>query len=61
MDFMNKKEDAQQLNKYLEETRGNIPETSEYRENIERLDKGLKKVKNEQAMFVYQRVSEQYF
>ncbi|HHB1656611.1 TPA: ADP-ribosyltransferase [Bacillus cereus] len=61
MDFMNNKEDAQQLNNYLEDTRGNIPETSEYRENIERLDKGLKRVKTEQAMFVYQRVSEQYF
>ncbi|MEG7835330.1 ADP-ribosyltransferase [Bacillus cereus] len=61
MDFMNNKEDAQQLNNYLEDTRGNIPETSEYRENIERLDKGLKRVKTEQAIFVYQRVSEQYF
>lgn len=61
IDFVNNKEDAQQLNKYLEDTRGNLPETSEYRENIERLDKGLKRVKTEQAMFVYQRVSEQYF
>ncbi|MCU5573074.1 hypothetical protein OCA42_24840, partial [Bacillus cereus] len=61
IDFVNNKEDAQQLNKYLEDTRGNLPETSEYRENIERLDKGLKRVKTEQTMFVYQRVSEQYF
>lgn len=61
IDFVNNREEAQQLNNYLEDTRGNLSDISEYRKHIERLDKGLKRVRNERAMFVYQRVSEQYF
>lgn len=60
-DYMNDKEAAQALNKYLEDRRGNIPENSDFRENIERIDKGLKKEKTDQMMYIYQRVHEGYF
>ncbi|BAR87696.1 uncharacterized protein KNN_06963 (plasmid) [Bacillus thuringiensis serovar tolworthi] len=60
-EYMNNKGMAQQVNHDLEDTRGNINEDNKYKETIEKIDKGLKKEKTDQLMYVYQRVSEQFF
>ena len=60
-DYINDKEAAQKLNTYLEDIRGNTPDNSDYKEYIDRLDKGLKKEKTTHVMYVYPRVSEEFF
>ncbi|MCU4733452.1 hypothetical protein OCE56_24680 [Bacillus cereus] len=60
-EYMKNKEVAQQINHDLEDSRGNIKEDNKYKETIEKIDKGLKKEKTDQLMYVYQRVSEQFF
>ena len=60
-EYMNNKGVAQQINHDLEDNRGNIKEDNKYKETIEKMDKGLKKEKTDQLIYVYQRVSEQFF
>lgn len=60
-EYTDNKEASQQINHDLEDSRGSIKEDNKNKETIEKIDKGLKKEKTNQLMYVYKRVSEQYF
>lgn len=59
-EYLDYTEQTKDINKQLEETRGNI-EKSEYRELIEKIDSSLKKEHTDQTMYVYRRINEQIF